>query len=76
MNGRGGGYHCIFNQAIRLSMHKAGPETENSRIHAQDVVRSGDLLEPGFNLRCLVLILLTSDLDTRLNLTNSDGREV
>ena len=47
-------------------MFEPGPDSKNSRIRRQDVVGSEDLAEPSFQFFRLGGVLLTGDLDTRL----------
>jgi hypothetical protein len=51
-------------------MHQASPGTERPRVHAQDVVGLSNLIQPAFDLSGLVLVLLSRNLDARLNLTD------
>src|SRR5271165_1642873 len=76
VNVSGGRDHGVFDQMIRPTVHEARPGAERPRVHAQDVVGFGNLLEPRLDLRRPVLILIASDLDARLNLADRYGGEM
>ena len=66
--------HRVFGHSVRPPVHETCPLPEGGRVHRQYTVGSQDLVQPGFQLLCLGLILITGNLDPRLYLSNRNGR--
>src|ERR1700677_248566 len=70
VNGGGRRDHRVFDQTICPTMHQPRPDTESLRVHAQDIVGPGDLLQPSLNRGCLGLVPFARDFDARLDLSD------
>ena len=67
--------HSILNQRIRLAVLEPRPLPESIGVYSQDAITGDNLDEPSFQLRRLRRILFPGNLDSRLNLTDCDGRQ-
>ena len=59
---------------MRPSMHEPCPFPEGLGIHRQYAAGGKNLIKPQFQFLCLHRILLSSNLNPRLNLTYRDSR--
>jgi len=68
--------HGVLVEGVGLAVHQARPAAEGRAIHRQDVEALAHLIQPGFEIPGLAWILLTGQLDARLNLAEGHGRQV
>ena len=67
--------HRILDQPVCTAVHQPRPDAEGGRIHREYIPQLGDLIDPGFDLLRL-LILLARDLDASLKLAECHRGEV
>ena len=67
--------HGVLDQGVRFAMHETRPLPEDMRVHRQDTISIDYPIKPGFQFARLHRILLASDLDPCLDLSNRNGRQ-
>ena len=70
---RGGGYHSVFRELSRASVHQACPYTERFCIHRQHRHPMQKVFEPALDFKGFCRIAVTSALDARLYFSNCRG---
>jgi hypothetical protein len=58
----GGRDHGVLDEIVGPSIHEPRPSAEDLRVHAQDIVGLGDLLQPSLDLGRLGFIPLAGHL--------------
>ena len=59
-----------------MLVEQARPDAKCARVHVDHVIGLADAIDPGFDFIGLLGILLTGDLDSRLQFAERHGREV